>query len=95
MTTMIVDHRVEDYDAWRPHFDRSWTQDWTKGVRSYQVWRDEDDPNHIFVANTFDSREAAEAMAGNPLLLEAMGEGGVIPDSVQIAYVEEVGSGTP
>jgi hypothetical protein len=93
MTTMIVDHRVEDYDAWRPHFDRSWTQDWTKDVRSCQVWRDGDDPNHIFVANTLDSR-AAEALAGNPQLLEAMAEGGVIPDSVRIAYVEEVGAGT-
>ncbi len=94
MTTMIVDHRVEDYDAWRPHFDRAWTQDWTNDIRSYRVWRDQDDPNHIFVANTFDSRAAAEALAASPLLLEAMGEGGVIPDSVRIAYVEEVGAGT-
>ena len=23
MTTVLVNHRVADYDAWRPHFDRA------------------------------------------------------------------------
>jgi hypothetical protein len=63
MTTVLVNHRVADYDAWKPHFDRAMEAEWTKDVRSYQVWRDQDDPSHVFVANTFDSREAAEAMA--------------------------------
>jgi len=68
--------------------------EWTKDVRSYMVWRDEDDPNHIFVANTFDSRAAAEAMVNNPMLRDAMGAGGVVESSVQIDYLDEVGSGT-
>jgi quinol monooxygenase YgiN len=94
MTTVLVDHRVADYDAWRPHFDRAMEAEWTKDVRSYQVWRDEDDSSHILVANTFDSREAAETMVNNPKLREAMGAAGVVEASVQITYLHEVGSGT-
>lgn len=94
MTTVLVNHRVADYDAWRPHFDRAMEADWTKEVRSYQVWRDEDDPTHVFVANTFDSREAAEAMVNNPQLREAMAAAGVVESSVQIDYLDEVGSGS-
>jgi hypothetical protein len=34
------------------------------------------------VANTFDSRQAAEALMNNATLREAMGRGGVIPYSL-------------
>jgi hypothetical protein len=94
MTTMLVNHRVADYHIWRPHFDRAMEAEWTKDIRSYQVWRGQDDPNYIVVANTFDSREAAEAMANNPMLREAMGGGGVIESTVRIDYLDEVASGT-
>jgi quinol monooxygenase YgiN len=94
MTTMLVNHRVADYDAWRPEFDRAMEAEWTSGIRSYQVWRGLDDPGHVIVAQTFDSREAAEALANSPTLREAMGRAGVIESSVQIDYLDDVGSGT-
>jgi quinol monooxygenase YgiN len=94
MTTVFVNHRVADYDAWRPHFDRAMEADWTKDVRSYQVWRGQDDPSHVVVANTFDSREAAEAMVSSPMLREAMAAAGVVESSVQIDYLDEVASET-
>jgi quinol monooxygenase YgiN len=94
MTTVLVNHRVADYDAWRPHFDRAMEAEWAKDIRSYQVWRGQDDSSHVVVANTFDSREAAEAMVNNPMLREAMGAAGVVESSVQIDYLDEVASGT-
>lgn len=94
MTTMLVNHRVADYDAWRPEFDRSLEAEWSSDVRSHQVWRGQDDPNHVVVANTFDSREAAEAFANSSALREAMGRAGVVESSVQIDYLDEVASGT-
>ena len=78
MTTVFVHHRVADYNPWRPEFDRAVQSDWSKDARSYRVWRGLDDPNLVIVANTFESRQAAEAMMNNPLLREAMGRGGVI-----------------
>ena len=48
MTTLLVTHRVGDYNAWRPEFDKAVRADWAKDMRSYRVWRGEDDPNpHI------------------------------------------------
>jgi len=94
MTTVFVHHRVADYNTWRPEFDRAVKADWSKDARSYRVWRGLDDPNLVIVTNTFDSRQAAEAMMNNPVLREAMGRGGVIQSSVRIDFVDEVVSGT-
>ena len=94
MTTVFIQHRVADYDAWRPEYDRAVTADWSKGIRAHRVWRGQDDPNLVIVASTFDSRQAAEAVMGNATLREAMGRGGVIQSSVRIDYVDEVAAGT-
>ena len=94
MTTVFVYHRVANYDTWRPEFDRAVAADWSKDARAYRVWRGEDDPNLVIVANTFDSRQAAEALMNNATLREAMGRGGVIESSVRIDYVDEVAART-
>jgi quinol monooxygenase YgiN len=94
MTTVLIDHRVADYDAWRPHFDRAMKADWTSPIRSYEVLRGQDDPNRVVVLQSFDSREAAEAFVNEPTLREAMGSAGVDASSVRVEYLDEVGSGT-
>jgi quinol monooxygenase YgiN len=92
MTTVLITHRVADYNAWRAEFDKAVRADWAKGIRSYRVWRGEDDANLLIVANTFASRAEAEAMVNNSMLREAMGRGGVDASSVHIDYVNEVAS---
>ena len=94
MTTVFVHHRVADYSSWRPEYDRVMKADWSKDIRTHQVWRGLDDPNLVIVATTYDSREAAERTLNNPSLGEAMGRGGVIQSSVRIDYVDEVAGGT-
>jgi hypothetical protein len=93
MTTVFVHHRVNDYNAWRPEYDRVIKADWVEDVRASHVWRGLDDPNLVIVATTFGSREVAERMVNNPKLAEAMGRGGVIQSSVRIDYVDEVAGG--
>ena len=90
MTTVFVHHRVNDYNAWRPEYDRAMKADWSKDIRSSQVWRGLDDSNLVIVASIFDSRQTADAFMNNPTLREAMGRGGVIQSSVRIDYVDEV-----
>jgi hypothetical protein len=94
MITVIVHHRVADYNTWRPEFDRTASGDWAKTLRgySYRVWRGQDDPNLVIVANTFESREVAEAVMNDPALREAMGRGGVIASSVRVNFADEVTS---
>ena len=94
MTTVLVHHRVADYNTWRPEYDRAMTADWTKDIRAHRVWRGQDDQNLVIVATTFDSRQAAEALMNNATLREAMRRGGVIESSVRIDYVDEVAAGT-
>jgi heme-degrading monooxygenase HmoA len=94
MTTVFIHHRVADYNAWRPEYDRAMKADWTKDIRVYRLWRGQDDPNLVIVASTFDSRQAAEALVNNATLREAMGRGGVIESSVRIDYVDEVAAAT-
>ena len=94
MTTVFIHHRVADYNTWRPEYDRAIKADWTRDIRAHRVWRGEDDPNLVIVANTFDSRQAAEALMANATLREAMARGGVIESSVRIDFVDEVAAGT-
>jgi quinol monooxygenase YgiN len=92
MITVFIHHRVADYDTWRPEFDRTTKADWARdlGEYSYRVWRGQDDPNLVIVANTFQSREAADAAMNNPTLREAMARGGVIVSSVRVDFVNDV-----
>jgi quinol monooxygenase YgiN len=91
MVAVIVHHRVADYDIWRREFDHT-VEGADATNLSYQVWRGQDDPNLVIVANTFESRKAAEAVMNSPALREAMARGGVIASSVRIDFVDEVTS---
>jgi heme-degrading monooxygenase HmoA len=90
MTTVLVHHRVADYNAWKPEFDRAMKADWSKGIRTHRVWRGQDDGNIVVVETTFDSRQAADAMMNDSALREAMRQGGVVESSVRIDFLDEV-----
>jgi heme-degrading monooxygenase HmoA len=93
MATLLVNHKVSDYDAWRPVYDEAMAAEWSSPIRSHHVWRGQDDPNHVIVASRFDSREAAEAFSKSPELREAMGRAGAIESTVQVHIMDEVASG--
>jgi hypothetical protein len=82
MTTVIVSHRVADYDAWRRVFDSVVTS-------PHRVWRGQDDPNLVVVCETYDSREAAEGAFGESTVA-AMSRAGVDADSLRIEYLDDV-----
>jgi heme-degrading monooxygenase HmoA len=93
MTTLLIHHRVADYDAWKQVYDSVGDMQREGGVRSHRVWRVEDDPNLVVIEHGFDSREAADAFMERPDLREAMTRGGVDESSVQIEQLEETASG--
>jgi quinol monooxygenase YgiN len=89
----MVRFRVADYDVWRPQYDAAMER--ARGVvRSYRVWRGQDDPNLVLTTETFDSREVAEALLANPAIQQEMEEHGVDPSSVQLDWLDEVGAVT-
>jgi heme-degrading monooxygenase HmoA len=93
MATLLIHHRVIDYDAWKEAYDSAEELQRNGGVRSHRVWRGGDDPNRVVVEHTFDSREAAESFVNSRELREAMGGAGVDESSLQIEHLEEAASG--
>jgi quinol monooxygenase YgiN len=89
----MVRFRVADYDAWRPQYDAAMER--ARGVvRSYRVWRGQDDPNLVVASETFDSREVAEALLADPAIQQEMEEHGVDFSSAQVDWLDEVGGVT-
>jgi hypothetical protein len=76
--TLIVQHQVADYDAWRPVFDDHGTTRKEYGCSAERVYRAADDPNAICVVMTYPSRHEIEGFAADPSLKEAMERGGVV-----------------
>ena len=93
MTTVLVHHRVVDYDVWKQEYDRIVAGPLGAAVREFRVWRGIDDPNLVVVAETYDSRAAADEASAHPDLAAAFERAGVVMSSMQIDYVAEVGAG--
>ncbi len=89
-TTLLIRHRVGDFDVWRGIYEGFAPQQAAGGVRSQMALRSADDPADIVVTHTFDSREAAEAYLGNPDLRAAMANATVEDDTVTIEFFDEV-----
>ena len=94
MTDALVYHRVADYDAWKREYDRVIAGPMASDLRSHRVWRGQDDRNLVIASQSFDSREAAEALFTSQALRDEMANAGVDMSSVQIEYLDEVDSGT-
>lgn len=77
---IIVQHKVRDYDTWKPAFDQHGEIRRRYGATGHELYRGADDPNEITVISHFPSREQAEAFAADPSLKAAMEQGGVISE---------------
>jgi hypothetical protein len=91
MTTVLARFRVADYDSFRPGYDRALAA--IGEIRSYGVWRGQDDPNVVVITETFDAREVAEAIWTSQETRTAMESDGIDMASLQIDYLDEVDSG--
>ena len=85
---LIVQHRVRDYDTWKPLFEEHGDIRRRHGATGHELYRGLDDPNEITVVNHFPSREQAEAFAADPSLREVMERGGVISEP-RITWAQE------
>ena len=89
MTTLLIHHRVADYDAWKAVYDSVADMQRDGGVRSQRVWRSADDPNMVVVEHEFDSREAAKEFMDRSDLRESMARAGVDRSSMQAELLDE------
>jgi quinol monooxygenase YgiN len=91
MVTMLFTCRVADYDTWRPLYEGAATS--MPEVLSWQLWRSQDDPNLVFMTETFESREIAEEALASEEVQQEMAAHGVDASSVQYWFVDAVSEG--
>jgi hypothetical protein len=77
MTMMIIRHRVQNYEAWRPVYDAHETARNSAGLTNGRVFRSTDDPDDLVVLFDMADRKKAEAFAASEDLKTAMQRSGV------------------
>jgi hypothetical protein len=85
---VMVQHRVRDYDAWKPVFDEHGEVRRRHGATGHVIYRSLDDPNDVTVVNFFPSRQQAEALVADPSTQEGMERAGVIGEP-RVTWAEE------
>jgi hypothetical protein len=89
-TTVIGSFRVADYDHWRSGYERAVAAD--PALLSHRIWRGQDDPNAVVVAESFGSRSYAETAWNHEATREAMARDGIDMSSVLFEYYDGVGT---
>ncbi len=92
MATVIVRHKVKDYEAWKVVFEGFADNRKAAGETSFRICHLDGEPNNVFGIVEYDSLENAKKFFGSPDLKEAMGNGGVL-EQPDIYYLKEYISG--
>jgi quinol monooxygenase YgiN len=78
MASMLIQHQVKDYAAWKKVFDSAIDLRKSNGELSAQVYRDASDPNKITTINKWNTIANAQKFAHSPELKAAMEKAGVV-----------------
>jgi quinol monooxygenase YgiN len=77
MASMLVQHKVKDFAAWKNVYDSVADLRASNGELSDQIYRDASDPNSLTVIFKWDSLANAQKYAQSPELKAAMEKAGV------------------
>ena len=77
MATMLVQHSVKDYAAWKEVYDSVVDLRAANGELSDKIYHDANDPNKLTVIFEWDSLANAQKYANSPELKAAMEKAGV------------------
>jgi quinol monooxygenase YgiN len=80
--------RVDDFRTWKPKFDAFASSQ--PAIQSYRIWQGIDDPNLVVLMETWESREAADALLNHPSLEELMAADGVDVSTVSFDLIDEI-----
>ncbi|HET6626842.1 MAG TPA: hypothetical protein VFG63_10675 [Nocardioidaceae bacterium] len=86
MTTLIVQHTVQDFAEWKPVFDGHQDSRRRHGATQHRVLRD---GNNVTILIDFPDRDSATGFAEDPDLREAMSKAGAV-GAPAITFADEV-----
>ena len=78
MAHLLVHHKVEDYNKWKPFFDEHASFRSQNGCKDGKVFRSTNNPNEIFILFEWDNIANAQKFAQSDNLKEIMKKAGVI-----------------
>jgi heme-degrading monooxygenase HmoA len=88
MAHLLVHHKVEDYNKFKPVFDAHSSARSKGGSQGGKVFRSANDPNEVFVLLEWDSVENAQKFGQSDSTKEAMKNAGVV-GIPEIYFLEE------
>jgi antibiotic biosynthesis monooxygenase (ABM) superfamily enzyme len=88
MATMIVKHRVANFESWKAVFDEMNPVRAKFGWTGHIVLRDATDPNLVTIVNRMKTLENAKAYGGSPELRAGMQRAGVV-GAPEISFCED------
>jgi heme-degrading monooxygenase HmoA len=89
MPYLLVRHKVEDYERWKPGFDEHGSVREQSGSKGGRLFRNAEDPNETVILLEWDNLENARQFAQSEDLRETMQRVGV-SDQPDIYFLEEV-----
>ncbi|HEX4963568.1 MAG TPA: cyclase [Thermoanaerobaculia bacterium] len=78
MSYLLVVHKVQDYDRWRPYFDADQERQQEAGLTVRHVLRNADDPQEVVVLFEAVDLGRARNLVGSEELRKVMEEAGVL-----------------
>lgn len=89
MPYLLVRHKVEDYESWKPVFDEHRATRKESGSKGGRLWRTADDPNEVVILFEWDELDNARRFVQSDDLRETMQRAGVA-DQPDIYFLEEI-----
>ncbi len=80
MPTIFLQHRVADYDAWRPAYDEDVERRSAAGLSEIGVFRKTGDENLVLLVWGAENVESFQAMLNSEDLKDKMQEAGVVSE---------------
>ncbi len=88
---VVVEHRVKDFDYWKPFFTRDAKRQRKAGFTKWTIGRSIDDPNDVIVVAECNDLDKAKEVYSDPEVAEIVKEAGVVGKTTFL-LVEEVES---
>ena len=89
MATLLVKHRVANFEKWRTVFDRLEGLRERHGFVGHTVHRDATDPNVVVIVNRVKEMAEAKSYGASRELHDAMAEAGVL-GAPEISFLNDV-----
>ena len=79
--TVIVQHRVKDFEYWKPFFTGDSKRQKKAGFTSWRLMKDIKDPNNIIIVFECNDLEKAKAVYSDPEVAKIIKKAGVVGEA--------------